>query len=69
MLVIIPTALAGAIGYARAGFLDFRLLAEVVAGTAVGSYLGAKLTQRLPRRYLRAAMIIVPAIGGGILLS
>ncbi len=69
MLVIIPTALAGAIGYDQAGFLDLRLLVEVVGGTAMGSYLGAKFTRRLPRRYLKAAMVIVPAIAGGILLS
>jgi uncharacterized membrane protein YfcA len=41
MLVILPSALAGGIGYYFNGYLDFVLLAQVLAGTMIGSYIGA----------------------------
>ncbi len=69
MLIIIPTALAGAIGYYHAGYLDFRLLGEVVAGTVAGSYIGATFTSRLPPAALKFAMVLVPMVGASILLG
>ncbi|MCL5065494.1 MAG: sulfite exporter TauE/SafE family protein [Firmicutes bacterium] len=68
MLVIMPTALAGAVGYYHAGDLDLRLLAEVVTGTVLGTFLGAGFTRRLPQGILKTAMILIPIIGGTILL-
>lgn len=68
MLVIWPIALGGGAGYYSQGHLDLFLLAEVVAGVTIGSYIGAKFTKRLPAPVLRTAMVLTPMIGGVILL-
>lgn len=67
MVVILPIALFGSIGFMQAGYLDAVLLAQVVAGTMSGSYVGAKFTKRAPRMLLRSAMVITP-IAGAILM-
>ncbi|WP_026573388.1 sulfite exporter TauE/SafE family protein [Bacillus sp. UNC438CL73TsuS30] len=68
MLVILPIALAGGVGYYFEGFLDFGLLLEVVAGTMIGSYAGAKFTGLAPQPVLKSAMVITPIVAGAILL-
>ncbi|MEY8762617.1 MULTISPECIES: sulfite exporter TauE/SafE family protein [Clostridium] len=68
MLIIIPIALAGGAGYYRLGYLNIKLLLEVVAGTMIGSYIGAKFTKRLPEPILKFAMVMVPVAAGTILL-
>jgi uncharacterized membrane protein YfcA len=68
MLVILPIALAGGVGYYFQGFLNFALLAEVVAGTMIGSYLGAKFTALAPQPVLKSAMVISPIVAGAIML-
>jgi len=68
MLVILPIALAGGVGYYFQGFLDFILLLKVVAGTMVGSYIGAKYTRLAPQPLLKSAMVLTPIIAGAILL-
>ncbi|MBI0579291.1 sulfite exporter TauE/SafE family protein [Neobacillus cucumis] len=68
MLVILPIALAGGVGYYFEGFLDFGLLLEVVAGTMIGSYAGAKFTGLAPQPVLKSAMVLTPIVAGAILL-
>ncbi len=68
MLVIIPIALSGSMGFYRMGMLDLGLFVQVAGGTMLGSYLGAKFTKRAPARFLQAAMIAVPILGGAILI-
>ena len=68
MLVILPIALAGGAGYYLEGYLNFTLLAEVVAGTMIGSYVGAKFTALAPQPVLKSAMVVTPIIAGAILL-
>lgn len=68
MVVILPIALFGSIGFFQAGFLDFVLLAQVVAGTMIGSYIGAKFTKRAPKLLLRSAMIMTPIAGSLLML-
>jgi uncharacterized membrane protein YfcA len=68
MLVILPIALAGGVGYYFQGFLDFSLLAEVVAGTMIGSYVGAKFTALAPQPVLKSAMVITPIVAGAIMV-
>jgi uncharacterized protein len=68
MLIILPIAFAGAIGYNQSGYLDFLLLAKVVIGTMIGSYLGAKCTNLAPTYVLRVAMITTPLLSGILLL-
>ncbi|MBP1966612.1 sulfite exporter TauE/SafE family protein [Paenibacillus aceris] len=68
MVVILPIALFGSIGFFQAGFLDFVLLTQVVAGTMIGSYIGAKFTKRAPKLLLRTAMIMTPIAGSLLML-
>ncbi|MED3563832.1 sulfite exporter TauE/SafE family protein [Bacillus xiapuensis] len=68
MLVILPIALAGGVGYYFQGFLNFGLLLEVVAGTMIGSYAGAKFTGLAPQPVLKSAMVLTPIVAGAILL-
>ncbi|MED4206146.1 sulfite exporter TauE/SafE family protein [Neobacillus mesonae] len=68
MLVILPIAVAGGIGYYFQGFLDFKLLFEVVAGTMIGSYVGAKFTTLAPQPVLKSAMVLTPIVAGALLL-
>ncbi|MCM3568646.1 sulfite exporter TauE/SafE family protein [Neobacillus mesonae] len=68
MLVILPIAVAGGVGYYFQGFLDFKLLFEVVAGTMIGSYAGAKFTSLAPQPVLKGAMVITPIAAAALLL-
>lgn len=68
MLVILPIAIAGGTGFWFVGHLDFLLLVQVVCGTMLGTFIGAKFTKRVPVSWLKTAMVIVPMIGGAILL-
>lgn len=68
MLVILPIALLGGIGYLTTGYLDVGLFIHVTIGLMTGAYIGAKFTKRLPPVILKIAMVTVPAIGGMLLL-
>lgn len=68
MLVILPIALLGGIGYMSNGYLNVRLFFEVVIGTMGGTYVGAKFTKRLHPIVLKIAMVAVPTVGGLLLL-
>ncbi|MCS7462305.1 sulfite exporter TauE/SafE family protein [Paenibacillus doosanensis] len=68
MLVIIPIALAGGAGYYQMGYLDIPLLIQVVVGSMIGSYIGAKFTSRVPLGVLKTAMIAMPSIGALLLM-
>ncbi|WP_371373834.1 sulfite exporter TauE/SafE family protein [Sporomusa aerivorans] len=68
MLISLPIALFGGIGYLINGHLDFSLLTKVVAGLMTGTYIGAKFTRRLPPVILKTTMVAIPVIGGLLLL-
>lgn len=68
MLISLPIALFGGIGYLMNGHLDFSLLAKVIAGLMTGTYIGAKFTRRLPPVVLKTTMVAIPVIGGLLLL-
>ncbi|MBZ5752038.1 sulfite exporter TauE/SafE family protein [Metabacillus rhizolycopersici] len=67
MLVILPISMFASVGYIQNGNLDFLLFLKVVSGIMVGTYIGAKLTKRLPSIFLRYAMVITP-VASAILL-
>lgn len=69
MLVILPISLIGGIGYIANGYIDVLLLIKVILGTSIGTYIGAKFTNRLSPLILKIAMISVPLIGAIILIS
>lgn len=68
MLISLPIALFGGVGYLMGGHLDFDLLVKVVAGLMTGTYIGAKFTRRLPPVILKTSMVTIPVIGGFLLL-
>ena len=68
MLVILPIALAGGTGYYFEGYFNFILLVQVLAGTMIGSYIGAKFTNFVPVGILKSAMVLTPLMAGAILL-
>ena len=68
MLVILPIAMAGGIGYYFEGYLNVLLLIQVLAGTMIGSYMGAKFTNKVPLPILKSAMVLTPIMAGAILL-
>ncbi|MEB6035916.1 sulfite exporter TauE/SafE family protein [Staphylococcus pseudoxylosus] len=69
MLVMFPISLIGGIGYIINGNVDFLLLVKVVFGTSIGSYIGAKFTNKLNPIVLKISMVSVPIIGGLILIT
>ncbi|GER68658.1 sulfite exporter TauE/SafE family protein [Weizmannia acidilactici] len=68
MMVIIPIALGGGLASFQQGYLDIRLLLEVVAGTMTGTYIGAKFTNRAPVPLLKSSMIAVPILASVLLI-
>ncbi|HLR15934.1 MAG TPA: sulfite exporter TauE/SafE family protein [Bacillota bacterium] len=68
LFIILPIAFVGGFGYYTIGNLDVQLLVKVAAGTMIGSYLGAKCTNRLHPMILKIALVTVPTIGGLLLL-
>ncbi|GAB7386628.1 sulfite exporter TauE/SafE family protein [Bacillaceae bacterium] len=68
MFVILPIAFLAAIGYHDLGHLDYSLLFQVVVGTMIGSYIGAKFTRKVPKFVLRTSMILIPLLSGMLML-
>lgn len=68
MLVIVPIAIGGGVGFSSEGFLDVTLLIQVLIGTMLGAYLGAKFTNLVPKGILKTAMILTPAVSALILI-
>jgi uncharacterized membrane protein YfcA len=68
MLIILPIAIGGGLGYRSEGYLDFVLLLQVLMGTMTGAYIGAKFTNLAPKILLKSAMILTPAAAGIVLL-
>jgi len=67
LLVIIPIAIGGGIGFISEGYLDFVLLLQVLIGTMLGAYIGAKFTNLVPKVILKTAMILTPAVSALLL--
>jgi uncharacterized protein len=68
MLVILPIAFMGGVGYLAAGYLDVKLFVEVIMGLTTGAYIGAKFTRRLHLSILKTAMVAMPVFAGTLLL-
>ena len=68
MLVILPIAALGSLGFLAAGHLDLTLFVQVLAGQIIGAYVGAKFTRMAPQLLLKSCMVLLPALGGIILL-
>ena len=68
MLVIMPIAVLASLGFLAAGHLDPSLFMQVLAGQIIGAYVGAKFTRKAPQLLLKSCMVLLPALGGIILL-
>jgi tRNA threonylcarbamoyl adenosine modification protein YjeE len=53
LAAIVPTSIAGSLGYLAAGHIDLVAGAIIAAGAVVGSVIGAKLLRRIPLFWLR----------------
>ena len=61
-------SLTGAVRFAYGGQFDASMLASVVLGISVGSYMGAKFTKRAPRHLVRWALVLTPLVAGSLLV-
>ncbi|AZV41144.1 membrane protein [Peribacillus asahii] len=68
MLVIVPIAIGGGVGYISEGYLDLILLFQVLVGTIFGAYVGAKFTNFAPQSFLKVTMVGTPVLAGFLLL-
>lgn len=68
MLIILPIAVGGGFGYSSEGYLDYVLLVQVLMGTMLGAYIGAKFTNYAPRIILKFSMMMTPILAGCMLL-
>ena len=68
MLIILPMAASGGLGYLLSGFLDMTLFIQVLLGLMIGAYIGAKFTKHAPRWLLKTAMVMMPGVAGLLLL-
>jgi uncharacterized membrane protein YfcA len=69
MLVILPIAFFASIGSFQNGYFDLALFLKVALSTMTGSYIGAKLTKRLPHVILRYGIVVTPIVSALVLLS
>jgi len=64
LVVIVPTALAGAIAHAKRGYVDKRAAATLAAGGVIGAASGAIVGLQLPGELLRKLFALVMAVVG-----
>jgi uncharacterized membrane protein YfcA len=58
LAAIVPIAVAGAVGYAAGGALDWVAAGLLTAGGAIGAVLGTRVLSRIPERALRVIFAI-----------
>ena len=64
MMVILPIAAAGGLGYYMNDHLDMMIFLQTLIGQSIGSYLGAKLTHLAPHSVLKFFMVAISTSGG-----
>ena len=68
MLILLPVAFFASIGSIQNGYFDMMLFLQVGICTMIGTYVGAKLTKRLPQVFLRYGIIFTPLVSATLLL-
>ena len=68
MLALALMSLSGAVRFAQGGQVSAGLLASVLLGLVVGSFVGAKFTKRAPRWLVRTGLIATPFLAGALLI-
>ncbi len=60
----VPLTLVAGLGHASLGSVDWPLLAQLLAGSLPGIWLGARLVTRTPERLVRSALSLLLAFAG-----
>ncbi|WP_455049029.1 TSUP family transporter [Mitsuokella sp.] len=68
MLVILPISAAGGLGYLVSGHLVFSIFTETLMGLMIGAWFGAKATHLAPMPFLKAVIVLMPLLGGLIMM-
>ena len=68
MMIIVPIAVSGGMGYILYGQMDAWLFVQTLVALSLGSYFGAKLTHLAPLPVLRFWIVALPTIGGLIMM-
>jgi len=68
MLALIFVSLSGSVALARQGHVSYPHLIGATIGMTIGSYIGAKFTNKAPLPVLRAAIVLTPFTAGTLLL-
>lgn len=68
MLIILPIAAFGGLGYLLSGYLDFMLFIQVLLGLMIGAYVGAKFTRHAPGWLLKWMMVLLPGVAGLLMI-
>lgn len=68
MLTLVFISGAAATVLARHGDVSVHYLVTAVTGLSMGTYLGAKFTERAPWVVLRSAVVLVPIVAGAMVL-
>ncbi len=69
LLVIVPTAVVGAIAHARRGFVDFRAAGLLALGGVVGAFVGARIALASPTETLETVFAVFLVLMGARLLA
>ncbi len=65
----VPLTLVAGLGHASLGSVDWALLAQLLAGSLPGIWLGSRLVSRTPERLVRSALSVLLAFAGIKLVS
>ncbi|HEV2757503.1 MAG TPA: sulfite exporter TauE/SafE family protein [Actinomycetota bacterium] len=68
LLVVVPTAIAGAFAHSKRGYVDFRAAALLAAGGVTGAYAGARLALAVPGETLKLGFGIFLVVVGARLV-
>jgi uncharacterized membrane protein YfcA len=60
----VPLTLVAGLGHASLGSVDWPLLAQLLAGSLPGIWLGSRLVSRTPERLIRSALSVLLAWAG-----
>ena len=64
----VPLTLVAGMGHASLGSVDWALLAQLLAGSLPGIWLGSRLVSRTPERLIRSALSVLLAWAGAKLV-
>ncbi len=64
----VPLTLVAGLGHASLGSVDWPLLAQLLAGSLPGIWLGSRLVSRAPERFIRSALSVLLAWAGAKLV-